>query len=91
MISGSFRYSYAALLFKCTCLNRFFIIISLGLSIKNEEMSHRGQYGGGSSRPSFQQSDDGFVNVYVDGSSKGNGYSGARAGYGVNFGPDHPM
>jgi hypothetical protein len=42
-------------------------------------------------QPYFKQSTDGYVQVHTDGSSKGNGYAGARAGYGVNFGNNHPM
>lgn len=34
---------------------------------------------------------DDFINVYTDGSCKNNGRVGARAGYGVYFGPNNPL
>lgn len=39
----------------------------------------------------FLYDDDGYVNVWVDGSCRGNGQPGARAGYGVFYNYDHRM
>lgn len=34
---------------------------------------------------------DGYRKVYTDGACSSNGMSGAQAGYGVYWGPDHPL
>lgn len=39
----------------------------------------------------FIVDDDGYVNVWVDGSCLGNGQPGARAGYGIVYDYDHFM
>ena len=58
-------------------------------------MSQRGYYGYRSQRrnsqPYYKRSYDGYVQVDTDGSCRNNGYPDSRAGYGVNFGDNHPM
>lgn len=39
----------------------------------------------------FIVDNDGYVNVWVDGSCLGNGQPGARAGYGIFYNYDHNM
>lgn len=39
----------------------------------------------------FIVDNDGYVNVWVDGSCLGNGQRGARAGYGIFYNYDHFM
>lgn len=39
----------------------------------------------------FHEDSDGFVHVYTDGSSLGNGKYSAAAGFGVYFGDNHPL
>lgn len=51
-------------------------------------MSRNYNYNRGNSY-SYRGSDN-FTDVYTDGSCLGNGQSGARAGYGTYWGPDHP-
>lgn len=66
-------------------------LANLGSCLKRRSTNHHDTRRAKMGRYDFEMDKLGFVHIYTDGSCVNNGKMGARAGYGVYFGEDHPL